>query len=151
MLIQIALGTLLMLMTILVAGLAFWALEVLLNRSHPFLMREPHRPKLALVLSVTVIWVLGMVTAGVWIWAFALRALGIFVTMEASVYFSLVAFTTLGFGDILLPQDWRLLGGMAAANGLLSMGLLTAMLVEVLRHVRIGQIEKRRERPAGKG
>ncbi len=146
MIVQIALGTALMLMTILVSGLAYWALEVLLSRSHPWLMREPHRPKLALVLSVTVVWVLGMVTVGVWIWAIALRALDIFVTMEASVYFSLVAFTTLGFGDILLPQDWRLLGGMAAANGLLSMGLLTAMLVEVLRHVRIGQNEVRRKR-----
>ncbi len=148
MFIQIALGTMLMLTTILISGLAFWAFEVLLMRTHSWLVREPHRPKLALVLSVTVVWVLGTVTAGVWIWALALRLLGLFVTMEASVYFSLVAFTTLGFGDILLPHQWRLLGGMAAANGLLSMGLLTAMLVEVLRHVRLGQIEgkKRKER-----
>lgn len=146
MFIQIAIGTGLMLLSVLVSGIAFWALEILLSRSHPWLMKEPHRPKLALVLSVTVIWVLGMVTAGVWIWAFAFRALGIFGTMEASVYFALVAFTTLGYGDVLLPQDWRLLGGMAAANGLLSMGLLTAMLVEVLRHVRIGQIEMTRRR-----
>jgi hypothetical protein len=109
-------------------------------------MREPHRPKLALVMSVTVIWVLGMVTVGVWLWAFAFRALDIFTTMEASVYFALVAYTTLGYGDILLPHEWRLLGGMAAANGLLSMGLLTAMLVEVLRHVRIGQIEMARKK-----
>lgn len=145
MFIQIVLGTALMLVTILISGLAFWALEVLLLRSHPWLVREPHRPKLALVLSVTVVWVLGVVTAGVWIWAFALRALGIFVTMEASVYFSLVAFTTLGFGDILLPHQWRLLGGMAAANGLLSMGLLTAMLVEVLRHVRLGQVDMKKQ------
>jgi hypothetical protein len=79
-------------------------------------MRRPHRPKLALVLGVTVLWVLGMVTAGVWMWAFTLRALGVFITMEASVYFSLVAFTTLGFGDILLPQEWRLLAGMAAVE-----------------------------------
>lgn len=146
MFIQIALGTMLMLTTILISGLAFWAFEVLLMRSHSWLVREPHRPKLALVLSVTVVWVLGTVTAGVWIWAIALRLLGLFVTMEASVYFSLVAFTTLGFGDILLPHQWRLLGGMAAANGLLSMGLLTAMLVEVLRHVRLGQIEGKKRR-----
>lgn len=145
MLIQIALGSLLMIASILIAGLAYWALEALVARSGPWLMREPHRPKLAIVLAVTVVWVLGMVTAGVWLWAFTLRALGVFITMEASVYFSLVAFTTLGFGDILLPQEWRLLAGMAAANGLLNMGLLTAMLVEILRHVRWGQIEWRRQ------
>lgn len=147
MFIQIALGTFLMLLSTLVAGAAFWGLEVLLAHSHPWLTKEPHRPKLMLVLSITVVWVLVMVTAGVWIWAVALWLLDIFITMEASIYFSLVAFTTLGFGDILLPQQWRLLAGMAAANGLLNMGLLTAMLVEVLRHVRVGQLEARK----GKG
>ena len=37
-------------------------------------------------------------------WAFAMMGLGIFDSLELSVYFSLVAFTTLGFGDILLPE-----------------------------------------------
>ncbi|MCV2864136.1 potassium channel family protein [Defluviimonas sp. WL0075] len=146
MFIQIALGTALMLCSVLVSGLAFWGFEVLLVRHHDWLVKEPHRPKLALVLAVAALWVLGMVTAGVWIWALALWALGIFITIEASVYFSLVAFTTLGFGDILLPHQWRLLGGMAAANGLLNMGLLTAMLVEALRHIRLSQIEVKRRR-----
>lgn len=143
MVVQIALGTFLMLLTIMIAGGAFWVLESFLARSHKWLTREPHRPKLMLVLCVTVVWILGMVTAGVWIWALAMWLLGIFITIEASVYFSLVAFTTLGFGDILLPHNWRLLGGMAAANGLLNMGLLTAMIVEVLRFVRVGQLEER--------
>jgi hypothetical protein len=80
------------------------------------------------------------VVIGVWIWAVTFRLLDIFVTMEGAVYFSIVAYTTLGFGGILLPQDWRLLGGMASANGLLNFGLLTAMLVEVLRYVRVEQI-----------
>ena len=138
---QIAIGTCLMLGSIVFAGLAFWVLEIFLARAHPWLTRAPHRPKLMLVLIVTVVWILGMVTAGVWIWALALWSLGIFITIEASVYFSLVAFTTLGFGDILLPHEWRLLGGMAAANGLLNMGLFTAMMVEILRFVRVSQIE----------
>lgn len=143
MVIQIALGTVLMIMSIVVAGVAFLLLETFLMRSQGYFTREPHQPKLLLALIVTVVWILGMVTAGVWIWAIALWLLGIFITIEASVYFSLVAFTTLGFGDILLPQNWRLLGGMAAANGLLNMGLLTAMMVEVLRFVRVGQMEAR--------
>ena len=146
MFIQIALGTVLMLMSIVVAGVAFLFLETFLMRSQDYFSREPHQPKLLLVLIVTVIWILGMVTAGVWIWAIALWLLGIFITIEASVYFSLVAFTTLGFGDILLPQNWRLLGGMTAANGLLNMGLLTAMMVEVLRFVRVGQLEVKKRK-----
>ncbi len=92
-------------------------------------------------MMVTALWVLGTVTVGVWLWAAALLWLDVFHTLEVSVYFSLVAFTTLGFGDVLLPLEWRLLSGMAAANGLLLMGLLTAMLVEVLRDLRLAQQE----------
>ena len=143
MLIQIAMGTGLILFTVMVAGLMSWALERLLAQAHDWLLRPPHRPKLALILSGTVLWAMATMTIGVWVWALAFRLLRIFETTEAAVYFALVAFTTLGFGDILLPQQWRLLAGMAAANGLLTMGLLTAMLIEVLRHVRLSQIATR--------
>ena len=33
---------------------------------------------------------------------------------------------------------------MAAANGFLNFGLMTALLVEALRHVRLGQVDARR-------
>ena len=69
-----------------------------------------------LLLCLTLFWMMAMLTVAVWIWAVAFRLLGIFGTLEASVYFSLVAFTTLGFGDVLLPQEWRLLSGLSAAN-----------------------------------
>lgn len=80
-----------------------------------------------------------MMISSVLLWAVSLFLLNIFSTLEEAVYFALVAFTTLGFGDILLPQDWRLLGGMSAANGLLMFGLLTAILVEILRDTRARQ------------
>jgi hypothetical protein len=140
MVVQLALGTLLVLISVVVAALAFWVLEVLLIRVRPWITRPPHRAKLMLMLCVAVLWSFSTVVVGVWIWALAFRALGIFPTLEGAVYFSIVAYTTLGFGDILLPLDWRLLGGMASANGLLNFGLLTAMLVEVLRYVRLEQI-----------
>lgn len=141
MIIQIAIGSSLMILTILIAGISYWAMEAYLGRLRHWLLREPHRPKLMVTLCIASVWILVQLTAGVWLWALTLWGLGIFVTLETSVYFSLVAFTTLGFGDILLPQDWRLLAGMAAANGLLNMGLLTAVLVEALRQVRLGQID----------
>lgn len=140
MFLQIAIGSGLMMLSLAVGGLGILAMEMGFSYSHLWLIREPHRPKLLLVMLGVSLVVLGIITAGVWIWALAFYLLGIFVTLEASVYFSLVSFTTLGFGDVLLPQDWRLLSGMAAANGLLNFGLLTALLVEALRHVRLGQM-----------
>ena len=146
MLVQIALGSVLMVGSILVAGVSFWVMELFLLRYRGWLAREPHRIKVMGVLCLASVWILAQLTAGVWLWAVTLWALDIFVTLETSVYFSLVAFTTLGFGDILLPFEWRLLGGMAAANGLLNMGLLTAVLVEALRQVRLSQIDSLKDR-----
>ena len=144
MFVQLALGSALLLLSIAIAGFSFWAMEGLIMRLHPWLTREPHRPKLMLMLCLASVWILGQMTAGVWIWALTLRGLGIFDAMEPAVYFSLVAFTTLGFGDILLPMEWRLLGGLAAANGLLNIGMVTALLVEALRQVRLQQLATRK-------
>ena len=103
----------------------------------------PHGVKLMSVLALSLVWTLGMMAIAIWLWAIAFFELQIFETYEESVYFALVAFTTLGFGDILLPQDWRLLSGLAAANGLLMFGLLTAILVETLRETRSRQRNNR--------
>lgn len=146
MFLQIALGSALIFVSILIGAMGALVMELALARWHGWLMREPHRIKLVVVVAVVSLWVLGVVSAGVWIWALVLDLIGVFATLEESVYFALVSFTTLGYGDLLLPVEWRILGGMAAANGLLSFGLLTAFLVEALRHVRLGQVESRRGR-----
>lgn len=144
MLTQLLLGSSIMLVTIILAAFAWWVLETLLARLHRWTITPPHGSKLMVILSLALIWTLGIMTLGVWVWAIALYELEIFIEFEASVYFSLVAFTTLGFGDILLPEQWRLLGGLAAANGLLLFGLMTAILVESLRETRRNQRKSER-------
>ena len=143
MFIQIAVGSGLLVVNITIAAVAAMVLEVIFLRFHPWLMREPHRPKLVLLIAFVSLWVLGVITAGVWVWALALVGLGAFGTLEAAVHFSLAAFTTLGLGDIVPAREWRLLAGMEAANGLLNFGLLTALLIEALRQIRLGQVERR--------
>lgn len=138
---QIFLGTLVLLATVLLAGLSVWALESAFARWGGWLLRAPHRPKLILIIVASSLWVMAMITADVWLWAFALLWLGAFGDLEHAVYFALVSFTTLGYGDVLLPIEWRIFGGMAAANGLLNIGLMTAFMVETLRHIRVRQIE----------
>jgi hypothetical protein len=61
--------------------------------------------------------------------------LGAIESLEPAVYFSLVSFTTLGFGDITLDDNWRLLSALCAANGLLLFGFSTAFLVELMRRL----------------
>lgn len=143
MLLQIALGTGLLLVNIMVMAVAALMLEVAFRIVHHWLIEPPQRPKLLVMLVSVGIWVLAVITTGVWIWALALREIGAFATLEEAVYFSLVAFSTLGLGDVVPPEEWRILAVMAAVNGFLSFGLLTALLVEALRQVRLAQLERR--------
>ena len=143
MLLQLFIGSALMLISILIVGCSLWILETLMAKAIGWLSREPQRLKMVLVMWLVSIWALGVVTIGVWLWALTFLGLGIFADLESSVYFALVAYTTLGFGDILLPDEWRLLSGLAATNGLLTFGALTAILVEAVRQLRNRQLERR--------
>lgn len=146
MVLQIALGTGLLLVNIILAALAALALETGFTRGHDWLMREPHGPKLVILVAGVSLVALAVITVGLWLWALVYLALGAFPDLETAVYFSSVCYTTLGFGDHVLPRSWQLLAGMEAANGFLNFGLLTALLIEGLRQIRLRQVETRRSR-----
>lgn len=67
------------------------------------------------------------------VWAMALVVLGAIPDFWDAFYFVLVAITTLGFGDVILDDGFRMLGGLCALAGLVSIGMTTAVLIEVLR------------------
>jgi Ion channel len=54
--------------------------------------------------------------AGYYAWKQALPSL------EASFYFSSVTYATIGYGDIVLPETWRLLAAMEGLTGILMCG-----------------------------
>lgn len=143
MLLQIAIGSGLLVLNVLVMALAALVLEIGFRATHPWLVRPPQRPKLVLMLVTVGLWVLAVLTLGIWTWAWVLFETGVFKSLEESLYFAIEAFSTLGLGDVVPHKDWRILAAMAAVNGLLSFGLMTALLVEALRQVRLAQLERR--------
>jgi hypothetical protein len=87
-------------------------------------------------ITFAMLMVLATMTIEVWLWAFVLLATGAVSGLEPAVYFALVCFTTLGFGDITLPIEWRLLSALIGANGFLMFGWSTAFMVELIRKSR---------------
>ena len=49
------------------------------------------------------------------------------------LYFAFVNYTTLGYGDVVPVERWRLLGPITAMNGMLLFGWSAAVIFEVLR------------------
>ena len=74
------------------------------------------------------------------LWATAFRASGEIATFETALYFSAQNYTTLGYGDIVLSDRWRLLGPLEAINGLLLFGLSTAVMFAALSRLVSGRL-----------
>jgi hypothetical protein len=55
-----------------------------------------------------------------------------FADLRTAFYFTGETYTTLGFGDILLPHDWRQLALFIAMSGLFSFGWSTGVLVSIV-------------------
>ena len=133
---QLLLGSAITLISLTGAALVWWVLNEALLWMEPWLRRPPKPAKSLVVIFMAVIATMTMMTLGVWLWASIFAQLLIFNTLEEAVYYSLVAYTTLGLGDVVVPKEQRLLGGMTGANGFLMFGLMTAMLTDTLRHIR---------------
>jgi hypothetical protein len=72
------------------------------------------------------------------VWAAVYLSLNAIGGVERAVYFSMVTYTTLGYGDVLLPEGWRLLGSFEAANGIIMFGWTTAIVMVVVQKVYFG-------------
>jgi voltage-gated potassium channel Kch len=62
-------------------------------------------------------------------------AAGILPDFETSLYFSLKSYTTVGYGDILPPESWRLVGPIEAAVGVLMLGWSTSIIVAAVGRI----------------
>jgi hypothetical protein len=62
--------------------------------------------------------------------------LGAIRPFESAMYFSIVTFTTLGYGDVLVAEEWRILAATEAANGIIMFGWTTALIVNYVNRLK---------------
>ncbi len=90
------------------------------------------------LLSATgvVLMVLHFVEVVIWAETYRFLPVGDSVdSFEEAVYFSFVTFTTLGYGDVTISGEWRLLSGVQAMNGIILFGWSTALLFAVVQRL----------------
>jgi len=73
------------------------------------------------------------------VWARTYLVSGAFDSLEPAFYFSMVTYTTLGFGDIVLDPTWRILSAIEAANGIIMFGWTTALIFWVVQRLAGGR------------
>jgi voltage-gated potassium channel len=91
------------------------------------------RPMAVLTRLVSLLLALHLAEAAIWATAFVI--LGVLPDFESAFYFSLTSFTTVGYGDVVPPNAWRLLGPIEAAVGVLMMGWSTSVIVAAVQRI----------------
>ena len=104
------------------------------------LMSDPKREKITLGFDTRVIsMVLLILFVGhlfqIAVWALLFMYLGEFSDFMTAFYHSAVNFASLGYGDIVMSEKWRLLGALEASNGVLMFGLSAGTLLAIMTNV----------------
>ena len=92
----------------------------------------------AVLLSGLTIWLFlaVVIEAGLWATLYLFNPLiTALPDLETAFYFSMVTFTTLGFGDVVLTGQWRTLASIQAANGVIIFGWTTALIFYFIQHI----------------
>ncbi len=73
----------------------------------------------------------------IWLWAllYLLLKCEPLTNLSDALYFATVTYTTLGYGDITLKPNFRMLSGVEAINGIIMFGWTTAFIFEVISQI----------------
>jgi voltage-gated potassium channel len=108
------------------AALIEWARAHLPRAIHRL---GPWRSGVLMVRLTTLIVCLHMSEILLWAWFYRLYC---FSTWESAFYFSATSYSTVGYGDLVLPRAWRLVGPTESITGVLMCGLSVSLLYAVV-------------------
>jgi len=120
-------------LVVLTVAIHAFGLDALLRamiRSHVLATSGLHRV-IPAVIGVTC-WLILVHLAEISIWGVFYFWRGCLPDVEAAFYFSGVTYTTVGYGDLLLPKPWRMLAPLEALTGILMCGLSTGLFFAVV-------------------
>ena len=101
------------------------------TRRRPNLAQQTFWPATSMLVAVagwTVF--LHLLEIGAWAGLYAWRQA--MPSLQSAFYFSAVTFTTTGYGDLVLPEEWRLVGGVEALTGIIMCGWSTGFFFAVV-------------------
>jgi len=132
MLVQLFIAMILIVLTVIIHALA---LDFSMRHMRVFeriSLRLSRRFWKAYSVTIAVLIVICAHIVQIWLWALLFLAIGELSTLEEALYFSVSAFTTLGMGDIVFSEQWRILSSIEAANGFILFGWSTAFIFEIM-------------------
>src|SRR5262245_40845543 len=86
-------------------------------------------------------WLILLHLAEIAVWAMFYLWRDAMPDLASALYFSAVTYTTTGYGDLVLPPGWRLLGGVHALTGILMCGWSTGFFFAVVNRLYVSSLD----------
>jgi hypothetical protein len=135
MLAELAIATLMVLVTVILHGgglLALGHLMEMRERSTGRTRISPVSTEGAIVAVLAALGLLVLHGVEIWLYAFLYREIGAVGTLRDAIYFSTIAYASIGFSDAAMAPHWKLLGALEGINGALLLGWSVAFFVTLM-------------------
>jgi amino acid transporter len=129
---EIVVGTLIMIIIIFVHGAGIRTINQRFSKSWIHVNDTTPYWRLNLLLAITIGSLAALHFAETLLWAVPVSVMGLIPSMRDSYYYVLESYTTLGEGNISLPDRWRLIGPIIAMSGLFTFGWTGSVLVSIM-------------------
>ena len=130
---QLLIGSFLVTATIMYHIIGLIIMVVILKKLEKRVIHLHQLMRAVILVGFSGLFVLGVHVSEIWLWAIALIQIDAVPDLESALYFSTVTATTVGYGDLVVENSWRLLASFEAMSGILVFGISTAFLMAVLR------------------
>jgi hypothetical protein len=109
---NLAFGTAVISVTVLVHTVGLIAVTHLMSFARTWFRLHRHEFGRTMAMIATVLALFIVHAIEIWFWALMYIAIGALPSIESALYFSTTTFSTIGYGDVVLSSDWRLLGSL---------------------------------------
>jgi hypothetical protein len=131
-LMEIVFGTLFLIIIIFVHGAGIRIINRQFSKSWVQMEASKQHWRLDLLLAATIGSLAGLHFVETLLWAILLCVAGWIPSMRDSYFYVLESYTTLGEGNVSLPDEWRLIGPVIGISGLFTFGWTGSVLVSVM-------------------
>lgn len=129
----VGLPVMLLCLVVQVASL-FWCVRYYVQHSTGDLRGQRFLSGIRPLIAVTLVMMLVNLVQ-IALWGGLFLWLGEFEQPYDAVYHSAVNFTSLGYGDVVMSRNRKLLGPLEAVNGVLMLGMTAAALMAIVQHM----------------
>ena len=136
---ELALATVMVVLTVAIHGVGLYALSRLLRLEEREEKQEHIHPLSVRGIGATIFVILCLFALHgieIWLYAFLYLAIGAVDGLREAIYFSTITYGAIGYSDAAMAERWRLVSAIEGINGIILIGWSTAFFVTLIARMR---------------